>query len=320
MDRRTFLNIALATPALVGLSGTAAMAEWAPRRPVNLIVPFGAGGGTDSFARALASGANTALSVPIVVVNRPGSSGITGAIEAAGARPDGSTFMMTSGGSFLLSTMLRDTEVNPFDSFELVAQIGNLSTSLMVAMDSPYQTIDDLAADARARPGELRWNHTGRGSFHHVAGQGFMNAAGLEGVDVPYDGGGATRAAVIGGQVDFGMIGIQQSAGFENELRVLAVVSDSRDAIATEVPTFAEQGYDVPLISSPITVFAPLGMDPEIREGMEAALETITSQADFATAMAELGNTPAYLDGAAARLRLERMRDAAAPIIAAMSQ
>lgn len=318
MNRRSFLQITLAAPALAALTGKAAFAEWTPRRPINLIVPYGAGGGTDSFARALAAGAESALPVPLVVVNRPGSSGITGATEAAGARPDGTTFMMTSGGSFLLTYLLRDTDVNPFDSFETVAQIGDLSTSLMVGMDSPYQTLDDLVADAKARPGALRWNHTGRGSFHHVAGQGFMNAAGLDGVDVPFDGGGATRAAVIGGQVDFGMIGIQQAAGFESELRVLAVVSDVRDPIATDVPTFVEQGYDVPLISSPITVHAPLGMDPEIIAGMEAALAAITAQPAFAAAMAELGNTPGYLNGADARARLERMRDAAAPIIAAM--
>jgi tripartite-type tricarboxylate transporter receptor subunit TctC len=114
------------------------------------------------------------------------------------------------------------------------------------------------------------------------------------------------------------MIGIQQAAGFESELRVLALISNTRDSIASEVPTFAEQGYDVPVISSPITVFAPLGMDAEIVSGMEAALATITSQPEFAAAMLELGNTPAYLDGAAARARLEQMRDAAAPIIAAI--
>ncbi|AGI71415.1 putative bug family periplasmatic protein [Octadecabacter arcticus 238] len=318
MDRRSFLHITLAAPAIAALSGTAAFAQWEPRRPINLIVPYGAGGGTDSFARALAAGAESALSVPLVVVNRPGSSGITGATEVAGARPDGTTFMMTSGGSFLLTYLLRDTDVNPFDSFVTVGQIGDLTTSLMVPTNSPYQTIDDLVADARARPGEMRWNHTGRGSFHHIAGQGFMNAAGLNGVDVPFDGGGATRAAVISGQVDFGMIGIQQAAGFESELRVLALISNTRDSIASEVPTFAEQGYDVPVISSPITLFAPLGMDAEIVSGMEAALATITSQPEFAAAMLELGNTPAYLDGDAARARLEQMRDAAAPIIAAI--
>lgn len=319
MDRRSFLQITLAAPALA-LSSTAAFAEWNPRRPVNVIVPYSAGGGTDSFGRALAESADAALPVPMVIVNRPGSSGITGATEAAGARPDGSTFMMTSSGSFTLTYLLRDTEVNPFDSFIPVAQIGRLTTSLMVPMDSPHQTLDDLVAAMRADPGAMRWAHTGRGGFHHVAGQGFLNAAGLDAQDVPFSGGSNTRAAVIGGQVDFGMIGIQQAAGFANELRTLALVSDERDAFATEIPTFQEQGYDAPLISSPIVVFAPLGTPDDVIAGMQDAIEAITQEPGFIASMAERGNAPSFLPGADVAGVLAALRDDAAPIVAGISE
>lgn len=319
MDRRSFLQITLAAPALA-LSSTAAFAEWNPRRPVNVIVPYSAGGGTDSFGRALAESADAALPVPMVIVNRPGSSGITGATEAAGARPDGSTFMMTSSGSFTLTYLLRDTEVNPFDSFIPVAQIGRLTTSLMVPMDSPHQTLDDLVAAMRADPGAMRWAHTGRGGFHHVAGQGFLNAAGLDAQDVPFSGGSNTRAAVIGGQVDFGMIGIQQAAGFANELRTLALVSDERDAFATEIPTFQEQGYDAPLISSPIVVFAPLGTPDDVIAGMQDAIEAITQEPGFIASMAERGNAPSFLPGVDVAGVLAALRDDAAPIVAGISE
>ena len=314
INRRSFLHLGLAVPALAA-SGTAAFAEWDPRRPINVIVPFGAGGGTDSFGRAMAESADAALPVPMVIVNRTGSSGMTGATEAAGARPDGTNFMMTSGGSFTLTHLFRDTEVNPFDSFITVAQIGRLTTSLMVSTDSPYETLDDLVAAMRENPGAMRWAHTGRGSFHHIAGQGFLNAAELEAQDVPFSGGGNTRAAVIGGQVDFGMIGIQQAAGFADELRPLALVSDERDAFATDVPTFQELGYDAPLISSPIIVFAPLKTPQEVIDGMEEAIKTITEQPTFAESMAERGNAPVFLPGAEARAVLEALRDDATPII-----
>ncbi|MEJ6388739.1 Bug family tripartite tricarboxylate transporter substrate binding protein [Gymnodinialimonas ulvae] len=319
MDRRSFLHLSLAAPALA-MTSTAAFAEWNPRRPVNVIVPYSAGGGTDSFGRALAESAEAALPVPMVIVNRPGSSGITGATEAAGARPDGSTFMMTSSGSLTLTYLLRHTDVDPFDSFIPVAQIGRLTTSLMVPMDSPYETLDDLVAAIQEAPGTLRWAHTGRGGFHHVAGQGFLNAAGLEAQDVPFSGGGNTRAAVIGGQVDFGMIGIQQAAGFANELRTLALVSDTRDAFATEVPTFAEQGYEVPLISSPIVVFAPLGTPDDVVTGMQDAIEEITQEQGFIDSMAERGNAPAFLPGADVATVLAALRDDAAPIVAGISE
>lgn len=314
MDRRSFLHLTLAVPAL-SLSGTSVFAQWSPRRPVNMIVPYSAGGGTDSFGRAMAESSEAALPVPMVIVNRPGSSGITGATEAAGARPDGSTFMMTSSGSFTLTYLLRDTDVNPFDSFIPVAQIGRLTTSLMVPMDSPYQSLEDIVAAMRENPGSLRWAHTGRGGFHHVAGQGFLNAAGLEAQDVPFSGGGNTRAAVIGGQVDFGMIGIQQAAGFANELRTLALVSDERDAFATDVPTFQELGYDAPLISSPIVVFAPLETPQDVIDGMQDAVKTITEQPGFIASMAERGNAPAFLPGPEVATVLATLRDDAAPII-----
>lgn len=318
MDRRSFIQLTVAASAVTALSSSAAFADWAPRRPVNLILPYKAGGGTDSFARAVSASAASALPVPVVVVNKPGSSGITGATEAAAARPDGTTFMMTSSGSFLLTWLLRDTKVNPFDNFRMVAQIGNLNTSLMVPTDSPYKTLEDLVADAKANPGKLKWAHTGRGGFHHVAGQGFLNSVDLKAGDVPFKGGSATRAAVIGGQVDFAMIGIQQAAGFEGKLRVLALVSDTRDAFAKDVATFAEQGYKIPLVSSPIIVYAPLGTPDDVVSGMESALKKITQDAEFIKVMAGRGNAPAFLSGVDARTRLETMRVGAEPIVAAL--
>lgn len=100
----------------------------------------------------------------------------------------------------------------------------------MAAPDGPYQTVEDIIEAARANPGGLTWAHTGRGSFHHVAGQAFLDALELDAVDVPFASGGATRTAVMGGQVDFGFIGVQQRAGFEDEINALALVSDSPPA------------------------------------------------------------------------------------------
>lgn len=316
MHRRNFLRVSAAASALMLAPLKAAFAEWKPRRPINVILPYKAGGGTDSFGRAITAVSDKVLPVPLVIVNKPGSSGITGATEAAGARPDGNTMMLTSAGSFLLTAMLRDTKVNPFDSFRIVAQIGNLSSSLMVPADSPYQSIDDLVADAKANPGKLRWGHTGRGGVHHVSGQGFLNTNGLEAQDVPFKGGSAIRAAVIGGQVDFGFTGVQQAAGFENELRVLGLNAPSRDKVMSEVPTFTEQGHAFVDISSPIILFAPKGTDDEITQGMEAALEEIAALPEFAEIMAKRGNAPAFLKGAEAEARLKAMQEQAAPIIA----
>ena len=315
MQKRALLNIVVAVLITTIFAVNIAWAEWKPRRPINIIVPYKAGGGTDAFARALSASTKGILKVPIVIVNKPGSSGIAGATAAASARPDGSTMMMTSAGSFLLTSMLRNTKVNPFDNFRIVAQVGNLSTALMVPKNSPLQSVQDLVDAAKAKPGKLRWAHTGRGGFHHTAGQGFLNSNDLQAKDIPFKGGSAARAALIGEQVDFGFIGVQQAAGFEEQLRVLGLNAPERDKVMSEVPTFAEQGFESIQVSSPIIVFAPNKVNDEIVMGMESILQKITATDKFAELMRAGGNAPAFLDGAAAEARLRAMQEQAAPII-----
>ncbi len=316
MERRDFMRIGLSASAM--LAAAPVLAEWAPRRPINAILPYSAGGGTDALARAAAASADGILPVPLVIVNKPGSSGITGATEAAAARPDGNTVMVTSSGSFLLTSMLRETDVNPFDSFEIIAQIGNLTPAVIVPANSPFQNVQDLVDAARANPGSLRWAHNGRGGFHHVAGQSFLNRNDLAAQDVPFKGGGPTRAAVIGAQVDFAFVGIQQAAGFENELRVLALAAPARDAIRDDVPTLAELGFDYVAVSSPIVFFAPKGTAPEIISGMEAALRAITETKQFSDLMRERGNVPAFLNGADTETLLRQMQEDTQPVINAL--
>ena len=315
MNRRDFLQSTVAASALTMVAAGPALAEWAPRRPVNIILPYAAGGGTDAFARAVAASADGILPVPLVVVNKPGAGGITGAIEAARVRPDGLNLMITSAGSFLLTAMMRDTEVDPLEDYSIVAQIGDLDPAVLVPANSPYRTLADLVAAIEADPGTLRWAHNGRGGFHHVAGQSFLNRNGLEAVDVPFKGGGPTRAAVIGAQVEFAFVGIQQAAGFDNELRVLGLNAPDRDSIADDVPTIPEQGFDYVEVSSPIVIFAPRDTDPATRDAMEAAFREIIETDAFAALMRQQGNVPEFLTGAQTREKLERLRDATGDVI-----
>lgn len=313
MIRRSFIaGIALAT-----IIAGPALAEWAPDRPINVILPYSAGGGTDAFARAVAAAveAEGLLEVPMVVNNLPGAGGITGAAQAAGAPADGQTIMITSAGSFLLTSMLQDTPVNPLESFEIVAQIGDLDPAILVPMDSPFETLADLVAALEADPGALRWAHNGVGGAHNVAGQSFLNANGIEATGVPFQGGGPTRAAVIGGQVDFGVVGIQQAAGFDAELRVLGLLAPERDGIAADVPTVPEQGFDYVEVSSPIVIFAPLGTDPETLASMEGVFNQVATSQAFIDAMAERGNVPEFLGGEDARARLEALQQATGDVI-----
>ncbi|MEP2027590.1 MAG: tripartite tricarboxylate transporter substrate binding protein [Paracoccaceae bacterium] len=318
MKRRSLISAALAGIAVIA-TATASFADDWPKRPINLVVPYKAGGGTDAYARAISAAASDVLDVPVVVVNKPGSGGLNGANSVLGARPDGYTMMMTSAGSFLLSTMTRDTDIDALESFEFVAQIGQLRTSLMVPKDSPFQTVQDVIDAAKADPGSLRWAHSGRGGFHHVGGLGFLAENGLDAQDVPFKGGGPTRAALIGSQADFGFLGVQQLAGFEDNLRALAVNSSERDSIMTEVASFGELDISFADVSSPVIVFAPKGTPAEVIAAMEAALAEIAAKPEFAELLAERGTGPVYANGADAKAALAAMKTDAEPLVATLA-
>lgn len=318
MDRRRFLQ-STAAVGLYAASSNMALADWNPRRPLNIIVPYNAGGGTDTYARGISAAAQDVWPVPVVVVNRPGAGGITGALEAANARPDGNTILLHFSGDFVLRSLAGKTDLSPFESFQPIAQVGNVKACIAVPKDGPIQSLQDLADAAKANPGGLRWSHNGRGATFHVACQTFLNSQGLEATDVPFQGGAPSRAAIIGSQVDFGCLGIQQSVGFDDQLRVLAVLDHERDPLYPDVPTFAEAGFDVPVLSSPLILYAPLGVDAEIVSGIEEAVAGIADAPAFVEMLQARGVAPVYRTGSKAIEALQAMADAAAPVIAELS-
>lgn len=316
MKRRTFMAGALASGTAIVASPVPVGAQSFPTRPITIIVPFAAGGGVDAYARALAAvAAQGHVSVPLVVANQAGSGGLNGAQSLLSARPDGHTVMLTSGGTFLLSTLTLNTEIDAIESFAFAGQIGNLMTSLMVPASSPFETVEDLIAAARAAPGRLRWAHSGRGGFHHVGGLGFLAMNGIEAQDVPFQGGGPTRASLLGRQVDFGFLGIQQLAGFENQLRALAVNSDTRDAVMTEVPSFAELGIPFARVSSPVVMMAPKATPPAVLAAIEDMLRRICAESAFAELLAAGGAGPDFVDAASAEAALRAMHADVLPLL-----
>jgi len=190
--------------------------------------------------------------------------------------------------------------------------------SWAVPAGSPFQTLQDLADGAAADPGALRWSHNGRGATFHVAGQTFLNDQGVSATDVPFQGGAPSRAAIIGEQVDFGCLGIQQSVGFADQLRVLGILADERDPLYPDVPTFSEQGFETPLLSSPIILYAPLGTDPATVTGIEAALGEMAQTEDFREELAARGLSVLYRTGEEAMAALREMEAAARPVVEAL--
>jgi len=235
----------------------AVQAEEYPTKPVKLMVGWSAGGSTDVYARSLASFVNDYLGMPMVVVNKPGASGMIAGKAAMAARPDGYTLYVQSGGTFV-TRMRIDGEkslVSAYDDFQPLGSIGKVVTGLIVPIDSPFQTAADLVEFAKANPGKLRWANPGRGSLHTLSGRIFLKGNDIQAQDVPFKGGSKARNAVAGKQVDFGFMGISLLAGFGEKLRALGVTDGQRDAIYVDVPTFGEQGLPQMAISSPLIIW-----------------------------------------------------------------
>lgn len=291
---RTLILASVAASITLVPSVQAIAAEY-PEKPITAIVPFGAGGGTDTYARTLGSVAYDILKQPLVVVNRPGGSGYVGAKFAADARNDGYTIMIQSAGSFILSGMMQKRPVDPFKDFEPVAVIGQLHTGLIVKKDSPYKTIQDVIAAAKQK--KLTWAHAGRGGVHYIAGSALEQKHGFSARDIPYKGGGNVRTAVLGGQVDYAWTGVQQMAGFEDKLRVLGVANTERDPVHNRYETLEELGVDYSRVVSPITVYVPKGTAPEIISKLAVSIKEMQQQKPFkklakASGLAVMYKTP----------------------------
>ncbi len=315
MKRRHIFGLAAAALAVASMSIPALAQDWNPRRPINLVVPYPPGGGTSTYGRALIGPLSEKLGVPVNIVNKPGAGGVNGATEVAAARPDGQTLMVTTGGALVMHSIFKDIPIDPFDSFEIVAQVGGLQGSIIVPYDSPYKTLADLVGAIKANPGGLRWAHTGRGAFLHVSGQSFLVANGLEATDVPFKGGAKVRAAVVGAQVDYAIIGVQQNRGFEDKMRALALIAPERDGLQPDIPTVDEQGFNYEFVNTPITMFAPADTPAEVINTVSAYVEEIVSTDAYGDEMMVKGLLPAYLGPEAAEARLRDLGETVRPII-----
>ncbi|MEM7299481.1 MAG: tripartite tricarboxylate transporter substrate binding protein [Pseudomonadota bacterium] len=275
--------------AALSLSSCIAMAGDFPERPVDLVVGFKAGGGTDTYARALASVAEKHLGgQPIVVVNKPGGGGLVGGRFVADQPPTGYTLYLASAGSLVLKNILKPQVVSVAD-FKMVGTIGALTPGIFVPASSPIKTMDDLLAAAKSSESALRWGHTGRGNTWHVAGLGFLNPNKARTKDIPFKGGAGVRAAVASSEVDFGVMGAHLIRGFESDMRLLAVISNTRHPATPDTPTLKELGVDFVPVSTPMIVMAPAKTDDAVVAKLSEAVAAMSSDSAFVATLDKAG-------------------------------
>jgi tripartite-type tricarboxylate transporter receptor subunit TctC len=295
------------------LSGVfGAQAQTYPERPIHLIVAFVPGGATDTMARQIQQDLSEALGQPVVVENRPGGSGYIAWNYVANAKPDGYTLLMAENALAISQGLFKQqsSSFNPIRQYDPVAHVASSPLVLVVANKVKADTVAELIALAHAmEPQKMNYASAGIGSVAHLTFEAFRDGAGIEAIHIPYKGGGAAIADILGGQVEMHMASIQVAAGMAKagKLKALAVTSRQRSPALPDVPTLAEAGVktaDVDL-SFWYAIFGPRGMPQDVKAKLAKAVEKVTSDPKVRERLARLDIEPSYAPADALEKKLQ---------------
>jgi tripartite-type tricarboxylate transporter receptor subunit TctC len=289
--------VAFAAAAVPGLS-TAADANGYPNKPINLLVAYAAGGGSDLIVRLLAQYMEKELgsNARILVMNKPGAGGSIGFSELARATPDGYTIGLINTPNVLTIPIERKSTFS-WQSYDLLGNIVDDPGNFSVHKDSSIKSLQDLAKQVKAKPDTITVGTTGAGSDDHLAMLLFQKAIGGKMVHVPYKGASEVRTAVAGQQIDVAAVNIGEALQFAKSgtpLHHLGVMSATRTKLAPDVPTFKEQGIDINLASLR-GLAAPKGLPPDIRDILVRATERAIANPEFQSKAAQAYAPVRYL-------------------------
>jgi tripartite-type tricarboxylate transporter receptor subunit TctC len=266
-----------------------------PSRPVQMIIPLAAASAVDNAARIVAQRMSDNLGQPIVIENQPGAAGLIGADRVAKAAPDG---YVIGGFNDSIMTMLPNLYAsmpwNILRDFEPISLVATVEWGLVANNDSPYRTVADLIAAAKANPGRINYGSGGNGSPQHVAMELFASAAGVKLTHVPYR--GATQAAldVASGQVSVAFQGLATVTSLvrSGKLRLLAVTTKNRLPQFPDVPTVSESGLPGFEFNSWFTLMAPAGTPKPIIARLNAEVLKVLADPDVRAKLDAQGLTP----------------------------
>ena len=281
--------------ALAALAVPAAAADTFPTRPVRLVVPYAPGGNVDISARIIAAPLGELLGQTIVVDNRPGAGGNLGASLVAKATPDGYTLLVGSSGPLSVNPVIFKNL--PYDSLKDFAPISTVQAVPLVVLASPksgFNSIADLVAAAKARPGKVTMASAGAGTTNHFAIELFASMASVQVLHVPYKGSGPALSELLGGQVETMVDQLAASIGYvkDGRLKVLAVTTPQRAAALSNVPTLDELGYKGYHAATLLGLLAPTGTPKPVIAKLNAAMRQIMDNAAVSARFRGLGANP----------------------------
>ena len=235
-------RVALALPVLPAWALPAKAQDWAPARPLRMIVPFPPGGTTDTLARLTAERLGAALGQTVVIDNRPGAAGTVAADMASKTEPDGQTLFFASIGTAATNQFLYPALPHPGEALVEVAGLFALPNVATVASAAPWRSLPEFIAAAHAQPGALTYGSSGAGSSLHLTGAMLAHRAGIDILHIPYRGGGQMLNELVAGRISIAFGNISTGIGLVRDglLRPLASTGAARSTALPGVPTFAE--------------------------------------------------------------------------------
>jgi tripartite-type tricarboxylate transporter receptor subunit TctC len=289
---RSTMHIRVLAIALACCAPPAVHAQWTPKAPVRVVVPFAAGGPTDITARHLSRKLSELLGQSVIVDNRGGANGMIGAELVAKAKPDGYTLLMPTSSTMAINpAVYPKMPYDPIKDFAPITPVVTAAVVLFVNPSLPVKSVKELIAIAKARPGELVFASSGAGSNTHLALELFRDQAGIKITHVPYKGAGPAVTDVIGGQAQamFADMPVLVPHLKSGRLRALAIAGFERTPLFPNIPSLKELGFPRFNARQWYALFAPAGTPPEIVNRLNEAVRQAVAAPEVRDRLAEIG-------------------------------
>src|SRR6266478_4401492 len=281
--------------ALALCAGGVAAQERYPQKPLRIVVPFAAGGSTDIIARLIGERLSGALGQPVVIENRPGAAGNIGAEIVARAAPDGYTLLMATTGVMAINNALyQNMTYDAAKNFEPVIFVASITNVLVVSPELPANSVRELIALAKEKPGTLTFGSSGAGSSTHLSSELFKSMAGIDVLHVPYKGSSQALTDLIAGRISMIIDNMPGAISFikAGRLRALGVTGSKRSPALADVPTIAEAGLPGYESLSWSGIAAPAGTPKDVIARLKRDIATILTQSDIRDKFAQAGADP----------------------------
>jgi tripartite-type tricarboxylate transporter receptor subunit TctC len=315
---RSWFRFAVIAAALAVASGVASAQSAFPTKPVHILVPYAAGGGVDILARTLGDVVSRQWGQTVVIENRPGAGGVVASQALATSAADGYTLIVVASGHATNPFLYPKLPYDTFKDFTPVSLLASSPNMLLVRADSPFRTVADVIAQARAKPGSLSFGHAGNGTSTHLAGELLKALAKVEIEAIPYKGGAPAINDLLGGQIPLSFNNGPESVGqiAAGTVRALAVTTAARAPFLPDVPSLSETvpGYDTGVWWG---LLGPGGMPPELVAKLAADFVAALNTEAVKERLGKLGALPIGSSPAAFDARIRADYDKWGPIIRA---